>query len=62
MEDDIDLTNKQRAERVVPMLKDRYVRDVLADLMHLCAQQEIDFADELDLARKHFAAEVEEEE
>ena len=62
MEDDIDFTNEQRAKRIVPMLKDRYVRDALADLMHLCAQQEINFEEELELARKHFAAEVEEEE
>lgn len=62
MEGDIGLTNKQRAERIVPMLKGRYLRDVLADLMHVCAQQGIGFEDELDSARKHFAAEVEEEE
>jgi hypothetical protein len=57
-----NITNTQRADRIAYLIdEDWHVRDVLADIMHLCAQQGTDFEEEFYFACRNFTAEVAEE-
>ena len=70
MNDTLDLTNEERAVRAVTALKQYMdadfdeptnIIDLLADLMHYAAQQDIDFDQCLETAEIHFNTETEEE-
>jgi hypothetical protein len=71
MNDRPDLTNEDRAVRAVPALKQYMdadfdeptnITDLLADLMHYAAHQDIDFDRCLETAEIHFHAEKDDEE
>jgi hypothetical protein len=70
MNDRPDLTNEDRAVRAVTALKQYMdedfdeptnITDLLADLMHFAAQQDIDFDRCLETAEIHFNAEKDDE-
>jgi hypothetical protein len=60
-------TNAERVERARIALDayrnirgadpDALMRDLLADMMHLAAEEEMDFSHELEMARDHYEAE-----
>lgn len=58
------MNNAQRAERAsnaIALHDGDCLADLLADILHLCAQEKINFERELDRARNHYDFETKEE-
>lgn len=71
-----ELTNRERAERIIPLLQEycgvpsetigegdlqTAAQDIISDIMHLCHQNNIDFGAMLSMAEVNYSAEIVEE-
>jgi hypothetical protein len=57
-------TNKDRAARAAQAIEqftDDRATDLLADLMHFCDANQLDFEEQLDVARRTYTGDIEEE-